>query len=146
MLSEVWAKGGEGGRAAVARERRAAMCEDGVDVAGVPEVEAVAAKVYRADGVDFTPAAKRQLAELRENGFGSLPVCVAKTQYSFSDNAKALGAPENFRITVRELKVSAGAHFVVALTGSVLTMPGLPKVPAAENIDVDNDGNITGLF
>lgn len=79
-------------------------------------------------------------------GFGNLPVCVAKTQYSFSDNAKALGAPENFRITVRELKVSAGAHFVVALTGSVLTMPGLPKVPAAENIDVDNDGNITGLF
>ena len=109
-------------------------------------LEAVATKVYRADGVDFTPAAKRQLAELRENGFGNLPVCVAKTQYSFSDNAKALGAPEGFRITVRELKVSAGAHFVVALTGSVLTMPGLPKVPAAENIDVDNDGNITGLF
>ena len=94
----------------------------------------------------FTQVAKRQLAELRENGFGNLPVCVAKTQYSFSDNAKALGAPEGFRITVRELKVSAGAHFVVALTGSVLTMPGLPKVPAAENIDVDNDGNITGLF
>ena len=78
---------------------------------------------------DFTPAAKRQLAELRENGFGNLPVCVAKTQYSFSDNAKVLGAPENFRITVRELKVSAGAHFVVALTGSVLTMPGLPRCP-----------------
>ena len=91
--------------------------------------------------MDFTPAAKRQLAELRENGFGNLPVCVAKTQYSFSDNAKALGAPENFRITVRELKVSAGAHFVVALTGSVLTMPGLPKVPAAENIDVDDNGD-----
>ena len=116
----------------------------GADVADA--LEAIATKVYRADGVDFTPAAKRQLAELRENGFGNLPVCVAKTQYSFSDNAKALGAPENFRITVRELKVSAGAHFVVALTGSVLTMPGLPKVPAAENIDVDNDGNITGLF
>ena len=111
-------------------------------------LEAVATKVYRADGVDFTPAAKRQLAELRENGFGNLPVCVAKTQYSFSDNAKALGAPEGFRITVRELKVSAGAHFVVALTGSVLTMPGLPKVPAAENIDVDNDAYLgpAGLF
>ena len=103
-------------------------------------------RVYRADGVDFTPAAKRQLAELRANGFGNLPVCVAKTQYSFTDQDKLLGAPEGFRITVRELKVSAGAHFVVALTGNVLTMPGLPKVPAAENIDVDDDGVITGLF
>ena len=102
--------------------------------------------MYRADVVDFTPAAKRQLAELRTNGFGNLPVCVAKTQYSFTDQDKLLGAPEGFRITVRELKVSAGAHFVVALTGNVLTMPGLPKVPAAENIDVDDDGVITGLF
>ena len=156
-LSEVWAKGGEGGKALAAEVVR--LCEepcpeqpselkfayeDGAAVAAA--LEAIATKVDRADGVDFTPAAKRQLAELRENGFGNLPVCVAKTQYSFSDNAKALGAPENFRITVRELKVSAGAHFVVALTGSVLAMPGLPKVPAAENIDVDNDGNITGLF
>jgi len=151
-LSEVWAKGGEGALELADEVMRLIeqpselkfAYEDGVDVADA--LEAVATKVYRADGVDFTPAAKRQLAELRENGFGNLPVCVAKTQYSFSDNAKALGAPENFRITVRELKVSAGAHFVVALTGSVLTMPGLPKVPAAENIDVDNDGNITGLF
>ena len=151
-LSEVWAKGGEGALDLADEvmhlieqpsELKFAY-EDGADVADA--LEAVATKVYRADGVDFTPAAKRQLAELRENGFGNLPVCVAKTQYSFSDNAKALGAPEGFRITVRELKVSAGAHFVVALTGSVLTMPGLPKVPAAENIDVDNDGNITGLF
>ena len=109
-------------------------------------LEAIATKIYHADGVDFTPAAKRQLAELRENGFGNLPVCVAKTQYSFSDDAKKLGAPEGFRITVRELKVSAGAHFVVALTGSVLTMPGLPRVPAAENIDIDDNGVITGLF
>ena len=151
-LSEVWAKGGEGALELADEVMRLIeqpselkfAYEDGADVADA--LEAVAIKVYRADGVDFTPAAKRQLAELRENGFGNLPVCVAKTQYSFSDNAKALGAPENFRITVRELKVSAGAHFVVALTGSVLTMPGLPKVPAAENIDVDNDGNITGLF
>lgn len=151
-LSEVWAKGGEGALELADEVMRLIeqpselkfAYEDGADVANA--LEAVATKVYRADGVDFTPAAKRQLVELRENGFGNLPVCVAKTQYSFSDNAKALGAPENFRITVRELKVSAGAHFVVALTGSVLTMPGLPKVPAAENIDVDNDGNITGLF
>ena len=151
-LSEVWAKGGEGALDLADEVMRLIeqpselkfAYEDGADVADA--LEAVATKVYRADGVDFTPAAKRQLAELRENGFGNLPVCVAKTQYSFSDNAKALGAPEGFRITVRELKVSAGAHFVVALTGSVLTMPGLPKVPAAENIDVDNDGNITGLF
>ena len=151
-LSEVWAKGGEGALELADEVMRLIeqpselkfAYEDGADVADA--LEAIATKVYRADGVDFTPAAKRQLAELRENGFGNLPVCVAKTQYSFSDNAKALGAPENFRITVRELKVSAGAHFVVALTGSVLTMPGLPKVPAAENIDVDNDGNITGLF
>ena len=151
-LSEVWAKGGEGALDLADEVMRLIeqpselkfTYEDGADVADA--LEAVATKVYRADGVDFTPAAKRQLAELRENGFGNLPVCVAKTQYSFSDNAKALGVPEGFRITVRELKVSAGAHFVVALTGSVLTMPGLPKVPAAENIDVDNDGNITGLF
>lgn len=151
-LSEVWAKGGEGALDLADEVMRLIeqpselkfTYEDGADVADA--LEAVATKVYRADGVDFTPAAKRQLVELRDNGFGNLPVCVAKTQYSFSDNAKALGAPEGFRITVRELKVSAGAHFVVALTGSVLTMPGLPKVPAAENIDVDNDGNITGLF
>lgn len=151
-LSEVWTKGGEGALDLADEVMRLIeqpselkfAYEDGADVADA--LEAVATKVYRADGVDFTPAAKRQLAELRENGFGNLPVCVAKTQYSFSDNAKALGAPEGFHITVRELKVSAGAHFVVALTGSVLTMPGLPKVPAAENIDVDNDGNITGLF
>ena len=151
-LSEVWAKGGEGALDLADEVLRLIddpselkfAYEDGADIADA--LEAIATKVYRADGVDFTPAAKRQLKELRENGFGNLPVCVAKTQYSFTDNAKALGAPEGFRITVRELKVSAGAHFVVALTGNVLTMPGLPKVPAAENIDVDENGNITGLF
>ena len=148
-LSEVWAKGGEGALELADEVMRLVdepselrfAYEDGADIADA--LESIATKVYRADGVDFTPAAKRQLAELRANGFGNLPVCVAKTQYSFSDNASMLGAPENFRITVRELKVSAGAHFVVALTGSVLTMPGLP---AAEGIDVDDDGVITGLF
>ena len=151
-LSEVWAKGGEGALELADEVLRLVeephefkfAYEDGSDIADA--LEAIATKVYRADGVDFTPAAKRQLAELRANGFGNLPVCVAKTQYSFSDQASALGAPENYRITVRELKVSAGAHFVVALTGNVLTMPGLPKVPAAENNDVDDDGVITGLF
>ncbi len=151
-LSEVWAKGGEGALELADEVMRLVeepndfsfAYEDGADIADA--LEAIATKIYRSEGVDFTPAAKRQLAELRENGFGNLPVCVAKTQYSFSDDPKALGAPEGFRVTVRELKVSAGAHFVVALTGSVLTMPGLPKVPAAENIDVDENGNITGLF
>ncbi|MDY2777154.1 MAG: formate--tetrahydrofolate ligase [Collinsella sp.] len=151
-LSEVWAKGGEGALALADEVMRLVeepnefhfAYEDGVDVAEA--LESVATKVYRADGVDFTPAAKRQLADLRRNGFGNLPVCIAKTQYSFTDQDKVLGAPEGFRITVRELKVSAGARFVVALTGSVLTMPGLPKVPAAEGIDVDDDGTISGLF
>ena len=151
-LSEVWTKGGEGAldladevlRLVVEPSEFRFAYEDGADVAGA--LEAIATKVYHADGVDFTPAAKRQLAELRDNGFGNLPVCVAKTQYSFTDQAAILGAPEGFRITVRELKVSAGAHFVVALTGNVLTMPGLPRVPAAENIDVDDNGVISGLF
>ena len=151
-LSEVWAKGGEGALELADEVMRLVeqpnefrfAYEDGADIADA--LEAVATKIYHADGVDFAPAAKRQLAELRANGFGNLPVCVAKTQYSFSDQATLLGAPEGFRITVRELKVSAGARFVVALTGNVLTMPGLPKVPAAENIDVDDDGVITGLF
>lgn len=151
-LSEVWAKGGEGAleladevmRLVETPSKLQFAYEDGADIADA--LESIATKVYRADGVDFTPAAKRQLAELRANGFGNLPVCVAKTQYSFSDNASMLGAPDSFRITVRELKVSAGAHFVVALTGGVLTMPGLPKVPAAEGIDVDDNGVITGLF
>ena len=151
-LSEAWAKGGEGALDLADEVLRLIdepselkfAYEDGASVEDA--LNAIAKKVYRADGVEFTPAAKRQLKELHENGFGNLPVCVAKTQYSFTDNARALGAPEHFTITVRELKVSAGAHFVVALTGNVLTMPGLPKVPAAENIDVDDEGNITGLF
>ena len=151
-LSEVWAKGGEGALELADEVMRLVnepndfrfSYETGTDIAEA--IEAVATKIYHADGVDFTPAAKRQIAQLRENGFGSLPVCIAKTQYSFTDQDKLLGAPEGFRITVREVKVSAGAHFVVALTGQVLTMPGLPKVPAAENIDVDENGVISGLF
>ena len=110
------------------------------------KIEAVAKKVYRADGVDFTPAAKKQIKHLESMGFGEFPVCMAKTQYSFSDDQTLLGAPRGFRITVREVKVSAGAGFVVALTGNIMTMPGLPKHPAAENIDVDETGKITGLF
>ena len=109
-------------------------------------LDAIAQKVYHANGVDLAPAATRQLKQLEADGFGNLPVCVAKTQYSFTDDAKRLGAPEDFRITVRELGVSAGAGFVVAKTGAIMTMPGLPRVPAAENIDVDDEGNIIGLF
>ncbi len=152
VLSEVWAKGGEGG-IALAREVMRLVEEpsqltyaypDGCDVAEA--IESVATKVYHADGVDFSPQALKQLDTLRANGFGNLPVCIAKTQYSFSDDPAKLGAPRGFRITVREVKVSAGAGFVVALTGAVMTMPGLPKVPAAEKIDVDETGRITGLF
>jgi formate--tetrahydrofolate ligase len=152
VLSEVWAKGGEGGlklaeevlRLIGQPSKLTFAYPDGADVAEA--IEAVATKVYRADGVDFTPQAQKQLAALRANGFGNLPVCIAKTQYSFTDDAAKLGAPRGFRITVREVKVSAGAGFVVALTGAVMTMPGLPKVPAAEKIDVDETGRIMGLF
>jgi len=151
-LSEVWAKGGEGGIALAKEVLRLVeqpsqltySYETGTDIAEA--IEAVATKVYHADGVDFTPQAQKQLETLRANGFGNLPVCIAKTQYSFSDDPAKLGAPRDFRITVREVKVSAGAGFVVALTGTVMTMPGLPKVPAAEKIDVDETGRITGLF
>ena len=110
------------------------------------KIEAIARKIYRADGVEFLPAVRKQIKRLEKLGFGKLPVCMAKTQYSFSDNANLLGAPRNFRITVRDIKVSAGAGFIVALTGEIMTMPGLPKVPAAEMIDVDPTGKISGLF
>ncbi|HPX71142.1 MAG TPA: formate--tetrahydrofolate ligase, partial [Bacillota bacterium] len=114
---------------------------------GVMEkLQAVCGRIYRADGVELTPAAKEQLAKIEELGFGNLPVCMAKTQYSFSDDQKLLGAPRGFTVTVRNLKVSAGAGFIAALTGEIMTMPGLPKVPAAEKIDVDEDGRISGLF
>ncbi|NLB09810.1 MAG: formate--tetrahydrofolate ligase, partial [Clostridiaceae bacterium] len=106
----------------------------------------IAKRVYRADGVDLTPNARKQLAQLNELGFDRLPICMAKTQYSFSDDPVLLGAPKNFTITVRNLKISAGAGFIVALTGEVMTMPGLPKIPSAESIDVADDGKISGLF
>ena len=151
-LSEVWAKGGEGGRALAEEVLR--LCDEPSDFHFAYEldeplakkVEDIATRVYHADGVDFAPRAARMLRQLEEQGFGGLPVCMAKTQYSFSDDPKRLGAPEGFRITVRDLRVSAGAGFVVALTGDIMTMPGLPRVPAAEKIDVTPDGRITGLF
>ena len=151
-LSEVWAKGGEGGRALAEEVLR--LCDEPSDFHFAYEldeplakkVEDIATRVYHADGVDFAPKAARMLRQLQEQGFGGLPVCMAKTQYSFSDDPKRLGAPEGFRITVRDLRVSAGAGFVVALTGDIMTMPGLPRVPAAEKIDVTPDGRITGLF
>ena len=151
-LSEVWAKGGEGGRALAEEVLR--LCDEPSDFRFAYEldeplakkVEDIATRVYHADGVDFAPKAARMLRQLEEQGFGGLPVCMAKTQYSFSDDPKRLGAPEGFRITVRDLRVSAGAGFVVALTGDIMTMPGLPRVPAAEKIDVTLDGRITGLF
>ena len=151
-LSEVWAKGGEGGRALA--EEVVRLCEEPSDFRFAYELDdtienkltAIATKVYHADGVDFTGPARRQLAQLEDQGFGGLPICVAKTQYSFTDDQTKLGAPRGFRITVRNLKVSAGAGFIVALTGDIMTMPGLPKVPAAEKIDVTPDGKIVGLF
>ena len=151
-LSEVWAKGGAGGKELAQEVLRLVDEPNHFDfcyATGTPvksAIEAVAKRIYRADGVDFTPGAARQLAELEKNGFGSLPVCIAKTQYSFTDDQTKLGAPEHFRITVREVKVDAGAGFVVALTGAIMTMPGLPKRPAAERIDVTDEGVIIGLF
>ena len=151
-LSEVWAKGGEGGRTLA--EEVVRLCEQPSDFRFAYDVEdsiedklnAIATKIYHADGVDFTSAAAKQLKQLEEQGFGDLPICVAKTQYSFTDDQTKLGAPRGFRITVRNLKVSAGAGFIVALTGDIMTMPGLPKVPAAEKIEVTPDGKIVGLF
>lgn len=151
-LSEVWAKGGEGGVALA--EEVVRLCEQPNDFAFCYEddlslaekIEAIATRIYHADGVDFTPAAKKELDQLESLGFGGMPVCMAKTQYSFSDDASLLGAPRGFRITVKKAKVSAGAGFVVALTGDIMTMPGLPKEPAACRIDVDETGKISGLF
>lgn len=151
-LSEVWAKGGEGG-VALAKEV-VELCEKDndfefaydVDLSIEEKIEAIAKKIYRADGVNFTKAAKKEIADLEKLGFGKMPICMAKTQYSFSDDPNLKGAPSGFEITVKKVKVSAGAGFIVALTGDIMTMPGLPKVPAAEKIDVDNTGKISGLF
>ena len=152
VLSEVWGKGGAGGVRLA--EEVVRLCEKEsdlsfsyeLDTSIAEKLEAIAKRVYHADGVELTQTARRQAARLTELGFDRLPICVAKTQYSFSDDPKLLGAPDGFKITVRSLKVSAGAGFIVALTGDVLTMPGLPKMPAAEKIDVDENGVISGLF
>lgn len=152
VLSEVWAKGGKGGQALAEEVMRLCQTESKLTFAyDVKEslkqkITDIATKIYHADGVEFTSSAAKQLQQLEELGFGELPICMAKTQYSFTDDQTKLGAPENFRITVREVRVSAGAGFVVCLTGSIMTMPGLPKVPAAEHIDVLDDGRIVGLF
>ena len=158
-LSEVWAKGGEGGQALATEVVR--LCAEGDaegrsaetfefsygdDLTLAEKIEAIAKRIYHADGVVFEPAAKKELAQLEALGFGAMPVCMAKTQYSFSDDASKLGAPRGFTVTVRQVKVSAGAGFVVALTGSIMTMPGLGKAPAAFKIDVDENGKISGLF
>ncbi|MCR5631809.1 MAG: formate--tetrahydrofolate ligase [Atopobiaceae bacterium] len=151
-LSEVWAKGGKGGQSLAEAVLR--LCERSSEPKYAydlgesleQKMASIATKIYHAEGVDVTPAAAKQIQQLEGLGFGELPVCMAKTQYSFSDDPSRLGAPEHFRITVREVRVSAGAGFVVCLTGNIMTMPGLPKKPAAENIDVREDGRIVGLF
>ena len=151
-LSEVWAKGGEGG-VELAEKVLEAMKQPAdfhymyeVEQSIPEKIEAIAKAIYGADGVDFTAPAKKQMAEIEALGLDKMPICMAKTQYSLSDDATKLGRPEGFRITVKELRISAGAGFIVALTGNILTMPGLPKKPAAENMDIDVNGKITGLF
>ena len=153
VLSNVWAEGGKGGED-LAREV-VRLCEEergdftfsyGDELSIAEKIEAVVKKVYRGNGVNIMPAAKKQIAELEALGFGSYPVCIAKTQYSFSDDPTLLGAPEGFTVTVKNVKISAGAGFIVVLTGDIMTMPGLPKIPAAERIDVDDNGKIVGLF
>ncbi len=153
VLSTVWADGGKGGEALAREVIR--LCEEesgeftySYELGGSIEdkIESIVKKVYRGDGIEMLPEAQDEIDRLTALGFDKLPVCMAKTQYSFSDNKDLLGAPDGFKVTVRKVKVSAGAGFVVALTGNIMTMPGLPKVPAAEKIDVDEDGKITGLF
>ena len=151
-LSEVWAKGGEGGKALAEEVIR--LCEQPSHFQFVYDTQAsiqekldtIVKKVYHGERVVLTANAKKQAQQLTDLGFGDLPICMAKTQYSFSDDQTLLGAPSGFEVTVRNLKVSAGAGFIVALTGDIMTMPGLPKVPSAEKIDVDENGKITGLF
>ena len=153
VLSTVWAEGGKGGEALAKEVVR--LCEEDkgdfrfsyeLDSSIAEKIEAVTKKVYGGKGVNILPAAKKQIEKLESLGYGSLPVCIAKTQYSFSDDPKLLGAPEGFEVTVKNVKISAGAGFIVVLTGDIMTMPGLPKSPAAERIDVDENGRISGLF
>ncbi len=154
-MTEIFAKGGEGGKDLALKVID--TIENGKAVSNFhpiydaeltikEKLEVIAKEIYRADGVQFTTAAEKALSEIESLGYSNLPVCVAKTQYSLSDDPAKLGKPEGFKITVRDLRVSAGAGFVVAMTGNILTMPGLPKKPAAMNIDCDGNGNISGLF
>ena len=153
VLSTVWAEGGKGGEALAKEVIR--LCDEekgnftfsyGDELSITEKIEAIVKKVYGGKGINLLPNAKKQIAQLESLGFGKLPVCIAKTQYSFSDDPTKLGAPEDFTVTVKNVKVSAGAGFIVVLTGDIMTMPGLPKKPAAENIDVDENGKIIGLF
>ena len=153
VLSTVWAEGGRGGEALAKEVIR--LCEEekgdftfAYELDGTIEdkIEALVKKIYGGDGITVLPAAKKQIAALTALGYDKLPVCMAKTQYSFSDDQTKLGVPEGFNVTVKNIKISAGAGFIVVLTGDIMTMPGLPKAPAAEKIDVDDDGRITGLF
>ena len=153
MLSTVWADGGKGGEELAREVVRLCSEEKGdfaysysIDCRIVEKIEAVVKKVYGGDGITVLPAAKKQIDKLTALGFGNLPICIAKTQYSFSDDPTRLGAPEGFTVTIKNVKVSAGAGFIVVLTGDIMTMPGLPKHPAAENIDIDENGVISGLF
>jgi len=153
VLSEVWAKGGEGGEAlakkVVELVEQPSTFKFSYELKGTgikQKIEAIATKIYHADGVDFLPDAAKEIEQLEKLGYGEIPVCMAKTQYSFTDDPTKLGAPKGWRLTVRKVKVSAGAGFIVALTGEIMTMPGLPPVPSAEKIDVDNTGKISGLF
>ena len=151
-LAEVWAKGGEGG-IALAKEVLEAVEEESNfkclyedELSLKDKIATIAREIYGADGVTYDKEAEKTIAELEKLGFGNMPVCMAKNQYSLSDDPTKLGRPSGFTVNIREVYVSAGAGFVVAITGTIMTMPGLPKVPAAENIDVDADGNIDGLF
>ena len=152
VLSEVWGKGGLGGEELAREVTRLCEKENSFDhcypdsLSIEEKIEAVVRRVYRGEGIVIEPAAKKQIARLTELGFDKLPVCIAKTQYSFSDDPSKLGAPDGFTVKIKEVRVSAGAGFIVVLTGEIMTMPGLPKSPAAERIDVDGDGRITGLF
>lgn len=151
-LSEVWAKGGEGGKALA--EEVVRLCDQpnhfdfayGDELSIEEKLDTICKRVYHADGVVLTANAKKQAQQLTELGFANMPICMAKTQFSFSDNAALIGAPRGFKVTLKEMKVNAGAGFIVAKTGDIMTMPGLPKVPAAEKIDIDENGKITGLF
>jgi formate--tetrahydrofolate ligase len=152
VLSEVWAKGGEGGEELAQEVAR--LCEQpnnfefayDVNLSVNKKIEAIASKIYRAENVVIFPSAQKQIDQLEKLGLDKVPVCMAKTQYSFSDNPSLLGAPRGWTLNVRDIKISAGAGFIVALTGDIMTMPGLPPVPSAEKIDIDSSGKISGLF